>query len=178
MRMMLRRTYSSETLPKRFSSQAQQASAAFSTVLLNFALAWLITRKCLVLLTFLQFAYQAVGYRPDQLFSLWIGAGLFAYAAGAGQRPRWWLRVAGFALLGLAVLAKGPLGLLLPGMTPDAMGEVYVYNPSLNGVVVAAGVWGVGALLFTLMAKVAMAVTVGDMRYRPASPGEIGYRAT
>jgi 4-amino-4-deoxy-L-arabinose transferase-like glycosyltransferase len=66
--------------------------------------------------TFLQFALQAVGYRPDVPFSFFIAAGLFAYAAGAGERPRWWLRVAGFALLGLAMLAKGPLGLLLPGL--------------------------------------------------------------
>jgi 4-amino-4-deoxy-L-arabinose transferase-like glycosyltransferase len=69
-----------------------------------------------LLLTFQQYAYQAIGYRPDVLFSLWITAGFFAYAAGAGERPRWWLRVLGFACFGLAMLAKGPLGLLLPGL--------------------------------------------------------------
>ena len=69
-----------------------------------------------LLLTALQFAYQAVCYRPDVLFTLWIAAGLLAYAAGCGERPRWWLRVAGFAMLGLAMLAKGPLGLVLPGL--------------------------------------------------------------
>ena len=69
-----------------------------------------------LLLTFQQFAYEAVNYRPDVLFSLFIGAGIFVYAEGAGERPRWWLRLSGFALLGLAMLAKGPLGLLLPGL--------------------------------------------------------------
>ncbi len=68
------------------------------------------------LLTFLQFAYEAVNYRPDVLFSLFIGAGMLIYAKGAGERPNWLLRVAGFALLGLAMLSKGPLGLLLPGL--------------------------------------------------------------
>lgn len=68
------------------------------------------------LLTFQQYAYEAVNYRPDVLFSLFIGAGLLVYAHGAGERPRWILRVAGFALLGLAMLSKGPLGLLLPGL--------------------------------------------------------------
>jgi 4-amino-4-deoxy-L-arabinose transferase-like glycosyltransferase len=68
------------------------------------------------LLTFLQFAYEAVNYRPDVLFSLFIGAGMVVYAKGAGERPSWLLRVAGFALLGLAMLSKGPLGLLLPGL--------------------------------------------------------------
>jgi len=64
------------------------------------------------------------------------------------------------------------MGLLLPGMTPDMLGEVYDYAPSLNEVMVGLGVWGVGALAFTLMAKVAMAIDVGELRYeiskRPA----------
>jgi len=69
-----------------------------------------------VLLTVQQFVLQAVGFRPDLLFALCIAGGMFAYSTGAGSRPRWILRVAGFALLGLAMLAKGPLGLLLPGL--------------------------------------------------------------
>ncbi len=66
--------------------------------------------------------------------------------------------------IGGIFIEKG-LGLLLPGMTPDALGEVYFYNPSLNEVAVVVGIWGVGALLFTLMVKVAMAITVGDLRH-------------
>ena len=68
------------------------------------------------LLTFGEFTRQAVSYRPDVLFSLAIGAGLIVYARGAGERPRWGPRAAAFVLLGLAMLAKGPLGLLLPGL--------------------------------------------------------------
>jgi molybdopterin-containing oxidoreductase family membrane subunit len=74
------------------------------------------------------------------------------------------LNVACVLAVGGVFIEKG-MGLLLPGMTPDALGEVYAYNPSLNEIVVAAGIWGIGALLFTLMAKVAMAITVGKMRY-------------
>jgi 4-amino-4-deoxy-L-arabinose transferase-like glycosyltransferase len=70
----------------------------------------------LAMATFQQFVLQAVGYRPDVLFALFIAAGLLVYAAGVGARPRWWLRVVGFGLLGVAMLAKGPLGLLLPGL--------------------------------------------------------------
>ena len=70
------------------------------------------------LLTFQQLAYQAVSYRPDVFFALFIAAGLLVYAsgAGAGGPPRAGLRVLGFVLLGLAMLSKGPLGLLLPGL--------------------------------------------------------------
>jgi len=68
------------------------------------------------LLTFQQFGQQAVGYRPDMQFSLAITAGFLLWAAGTGARPRWYLRVAAFVLFGVAMLAKGPLGLLLPGL--------------------------------------------------------------
>ena len=61
------------------------------------------------------------------------------------------------------------LGLLLPGMTPDVLGEVYIYNPSMVEVVVGTGIWAVGALLFTLMVKVALAINIGEFRARAAS---------
>jgi 4-amino-4-deoxy-L-arabinose transferase-like glycosyltransferase len=69
-----------------------------------------------VLASFTEFVFEAICYRTDMLFAAFIGIGMLVYAAGAGERPRWLLRVAGFALLGLAILAKGPLGLLLPGL--------------------------------------------------------------
>jgi len=61
-------------------------------------------------------------------------------------------------------IEKG-MGLLLPGFTPDALGEIYEYTPSLNEVMVGIGIWAVGALLFTLMARVAIAITAGDLRH-------------
>ena len=61
-------------------------------------------------------------------------------------------------------IEKG-MGLLLPGFTPDALGEIYEYTPSLNEVMVGIGIWAVGALLFTWMARVAIAITAGDLRH-------------
>ncbi len=69
-----------------------------------------------VLMTSPQFALQAIAYRPDMLFTLFIGAGLLVYASGAASAPAWTPRIAGFVLFGLAMLTKGPLGLLLPGL--------------------------------------------------------------
>jgi 4-amino-4-deoxy-L-arabinose transferase-like glycosyltransferase len=70
----------------------------------------------ILLLTFVQFALQAIGYRPDVLFTLMIAAGFIVYARGVGDRSSLLLRLAAFALFGLAMLAKGPLGLLLSGL--------------------------------------------------------------
>lgn len=72
----------------------------------------------------------------------------------------------GCVLAFAGVYVEKGLGLLLPGMTPDALGEVYRYDPSLNEVMVGIGVWGVGALLFTLMVKVSTAISAGEFRYR------------
>jgi 4-amino-4-deoxy-L-arabinose transferase-like glycosyltransferase len=69
-----------------------------------------------VVMTFHRFAYEAISFRPDMLFTVMIATGVLAYAHGAGKKPQWEWRVAGFALLGLAMLVKGPLGLLLPGL--------------------------------------------------------------
>ena len=106
----------------QFTLRLPSALAAVGLVLLTCAVGsrWYDEKTGLwagfLLLTFSQFVLEAVGYRTDMLFSFFIGAGLLVYASGVGDRIRWWPRVAGFALLGLAMLTKGPLGLLLPGL--------------------------------------------------------------
>jgi Ni/Fe-hydrogenase subunit HybB-like protein len=50
-------------------------------------------------------------------------------------------------------------------MTPGVLGDIYAYEPSLTEVLVSAGVWGAGALLFTLMVKVALAINLGELRH-------------
>jgi molybdopterin-containing oxidoreductase family membrane subunit len=85
------------------------------------------------------------------------------------------LNAACLLAIGGVFIEKG-MGLVLPGLTPDALGELYTYTPSLNEVVVSIGVWGIGALLFTFMVRVAMAVDVGDMRYESKPWRGIGAR--
>ena len=64
----------------------------------------------------LSFVWQANSYRPDVLFALGISAGLFFYAEGVEAERQQWLKIFGFACLGFAMLSKGILGLLLPGL--------------------------------------------------------------
>ena len=58
-------------------------------------------------------------------------------------------------------IEKG-MGLIIPGLTPDTLGEIYEYYPTLTEVRVAAGVFAVGFLVFTLMLKVAVPIVLGD----------------
>jgi molybdopterin-containing oxidoreductase family membrane subunit len=60
-------------------------------------------------------------------------------------------------------LEKG-MGLVIPGLTPDTLGEIYEYSPSRTEWMVAAGVFAVGFLLFTLMVKVATPIMLGEFR--------------
>lgn len=105
-----------------FSLRLPNALAALITVFLVYATGkrWFDVESgfwsAITLATFVLFVYEGNSYRPDVTFTLAITAGIFAYADGAGDRPRLWSRALAFACFGLAMLAKGPLGLLLPGL--------------------------------------------------------------
>ena len=58
-------------------------------------------------------------------------------------------------------IEKG-MGLIIPGLTPDTLGEIYEYFPSTAELRVAAGVFALGFLVFTLMLKVAVPITLGE----------------
>ena len=54
------------------------------------------------------------------------------------------------------------MGLVIPGMTPDTLGEIYEYFPARTEVAISAGIFALGFLLFTLMVKVATPIMLGD----------------
>ncbi len=56
------------------------------------------------------------------------------------------------------------MGLIIPGLTPDALGEIYEYFPTMMEMRVAAGVFALGFLIFTLMLKVAVPISLGEFR--------------
>ena len=58
-------------------------------------------------------------------------------------------------------IEKG-MGLIIPGLTPDTLGEIYEYYPTATELRVAAGIFAVGFLLFTLMLKVAVPISLGE----------------
>src|SRR3954466_15770824 len=71
------------------------------------------------------------------------------------------------AACGLAVVGvwieKG-LGLIIPGFTPTPLGEVHRYTPTWTEVFVSLSIWAFGALVFTLLAKPAIAIQLGTLR--------------
>ena len=62
------------------------------------------------------------------------------------------------------------LALVVPGMTPDMLGEFYDYQPSSIEFAVGAGILATAALLFTWMLRVAIAVDSGRLRHTGVGP--------
>ena len=75
------------------------------------------------------------------------------------------LNIGCFATYAGCYIEKG-MGLIIPGLTPDTLGEIYEYYPTVTELRVAAGVFAVGFLVFTLMLKVAVPIVLGEMTLR------------
>ncbi len=68
-------------------------------------------------------------------------------------------------------IEKG-MGLVVPGFIPTPLGEVFEYSPTLRELLVALGIWAIGALVFTLLAKASIAIELGRVRAAgAAAPG-------
>jgi molybdopterin-containing oxidoreductase family membrane subunit len=73
-------------------------------------------------------------------------------------------------------IEKG-MGLIIPGFTPDTLGEIYEYYPTITEVRVAAGVFAIGFLLFTVLLKIAVPIMLADAQRNhgshPAEPPRV-----
>ncbi len=71
------------------------------------------------------------------------------------------LNIGCFAAYAGCYIEKG-MGLIIPGLTPDTLGEIYEYFPTITEIRVAAGVFALGFLVFTLMLKIAVPISLGE----------------
>ncbi len=77
----------------------------------------------------------------------------------------------GCLLIWAGVYIEKGMGLIIPGMTPDTLGQIYEYRPTATEWGTAAAVFGIGFLVFTLLVKIAVPILVGTFRTaeRPAA---------
>jgi len=73
-------------------------------------------------------------------------------------------RSVGAVLIIAGVYIEKGIGLVVPGFIPDTLGEIYQYWPSWSEVIIAVGIWATGALLYTVMAKFALAALPNAIR--------------
>jgi molybdopterin-containing oxidoreductase family membrane subunit len=68
----------------------------------------------------------------------------------------------GAVLIWLGVYIEKGIALLIPGFTPDTLGQIYIYRPSAVEVKVSIGILAIGFLIFTVMTKIAIAIIFED----------------
>lgn len=67
-------------------------------------------------------------------------------------------------------IEKG-MGFVVPGFIPTPLGEVFEYAPTAVELLVAAGIWALAILVFTLLAKASIGIELGDVGERTATAG-------
>ncbi|NOZ69124.1 MAG: polysulfide reductase NrfD [Deferribacteres bacterium] len=73
-------------------------------------------------------------------------------------------------LIFIGVYIEKGIGLVFPGFIPGTLGEIYEYFPNSLELWISVGVWSIGLLIFTLFAKVAIAIKTGEIGH--ANPAE------
>jgi formate-dependent nitrite reductase membrane component NrfD len=119
--------------------------------------------------------YILVGLHGHNLLVpyIWTGIALSVFAAVVFlarplySRPKLLLAACAGAVIGVWI-EKG-MGLVIPGFIPTSLGEIVEYSPSFIEFCVSAGIWAIGAFLYTLMLKVAVPIELGTLRRPGAS---------
>jgi molybdopterin-containing oxidoreductase family membrane subunit len=118
-------------------------------------------------LLFTRYWWQGIGEHRTLVPYAWTALGLNLLAFGlfiwpAARRNPVLLNVGCLATYAGCYIEKG-MGLIIPGLTPDTLGEIYEYSPTLTEVRVAAGVFATGFLVFTYLLKIAVPITLGEL---------------
>ncbi len=69
----------------------------------------------------------------------------------------------GAVLIYIGVYIEKGIALLTPGFTPDVLGQIYVYRPSMVEIQTTVMIYSIGFLVFTLLTKVAVAIIFEDL---------------
>jgi len=102
----------------------------------------------------------------------WTAVGLnilaFIFLVVPATRKNWVTLNIGCLATYFGVYIEKGMGLIIPGLTPDSLGEIYVYLFTATEFRVAAGVFSIGFLVFTLMLKVAVPISLGEFQRKPS----------
>ena len=119
-------------------------------------------------LVHMRYMFQGIGDKTAIVPFMWfsVGASIVAFLLfliPATRRNVITLNL-GCLLIYLGVYLEKGMGLVIPGLTPDTLGEIYEYFPSAGEIAVSMGIFSVGFLVFTLMVKVATSIMLGEFR--------------
>jgi Ni/Fe-hydrogenase subunit HybB-like protein len=121
------------------------------------------------------YLYFGLEGRRDLVPWAWTSVGLVVAAAvmlsvhGVRRAPPFLYLACTMLFVGV-VIEKG-IGTIIPGFVPEPWGKIPRYVPSWVEITVSAGLWALGAFVFTVLAKAAIPVELARMASRPGAPG-------
>jgi Ni/Fe-hydrogenase subunit HybB-like protein len=123
-------------------------------------------------LLYTRYWFQGIGEHRTLVPYAWSAVALNLTALGllvvpAARRNVVTLNLGCLATYAGCYIEKG-MGLIIPGFTPDTLGEIYEYSPTTTELRVAAGVFALGFFVFTLLLKVAVPILLGELRFSEA----------
>jgi molybdopterin-containing oxidoreductase family membrane subunit len=81
----------------------------------------------------------------------------------------------GCLLIYASVYIEKGMGLVMPAFTPDVLGEIYEYTPTLHELRIGAGIFSAGFLVFTLLCRIAIPIMTGEFEApREVAPAKAG----
>jgi molybdopterin-containing oxidoreductase family membrane subunit len=69
-------------------------------------------------------------------------------------------------ILFVAIWIEKGFGLIVPGFIPGPYGKIAEYTPTMIEIGVTIGIWALGAFVFTMLAKTAIKIETGSLRYK------------
>jgi len=111
---------------------------------------------------------------PYMWLSVFCSIAAFLLFLIPATRRNWITLNLGCILIWIGVYLEKGMGLVIPGMTPDTLGEIYEYFPSTSEIWISAAIFSIGFLVFTLMVKVATPIMLGEFHAQDVKPLENG----
>jgi molybdopterin-containing oxidoreductase family membrane subunit len=117
-----------------------------------------------------QYLYFGIGENKTLVPYIWLSiifnlAAFIIFLVPKTRQNFITLNIGAFLIFFGVYVEKG-IGLIIPGFTPDTLGEIYSYFPSMTEVLITIGIFSVGFLMYTLLIKVAVPIILGEFNYK------------
>ena len=123
-----------------------------------------------------RYLYLGLEGRRELVPWSWTSVGLVVGAAAMlslhGVRRRAPLLYVACAMLFVGVLIEKSIGTIIPGFIPEPWGKIPRYVPTWVELTVSAGLWALGAFVFTILAKAAIPIELGHVGRQRAAHAE------
>jgi molybdopterin-containing oxidoreductase family membrane subunit len=112
-----------------------------------------------------QYLYSGVGGHRALVPFAWLSIGCsvvaFVLFLLPVTRRNFFTLNLGCLLIYTGVYIEKGIALVIPGMTPDTLGEFYEYFPTWTEVRIGAGIFAIGFMVFTMLCKIAIPIIQG-----------------